>query len=439
MKTNSRKFGLIFKIFVGSILSLTGILLLLAAIFIYSSNNVKKIAKTKDKIEKVRITNPGDSSLDTSKTYSKAFIEAISTDKYGSALRVSDSSVLALRQDDQAAFGRRRVFDGRRINIAVTGVDSRLGSRYKHADANHVLSILIDKGIIEITSIPRDTETDCGLEDTTVQNKLTILRAVKGRRVYLDSLAKIAGVDHIHYYVEFGFSQAMGILEWLGYKDSKSTLQVLRARSGLGGDDFQRTYNQGQFIRQMLMTQFHRFTGLSGEIFIRGGLTLTETNINYKKAKEIIQCLKNAGFPRDAHSVYIRVRPAVKIKFDIYDFTDENIVYALSERISSYNTSKKKNGLPKTDFSVLVTETLDKAIKSSEKDSAARPILVINKLKTYFDQKAWLQVDDKTKRRDLRKKICEMLEKAYSKKGDKKQAGMIRAAYQNEVNLFGQK
>ncbi len=50
-----------------------------------------------------------------------------------------------------------------RINI--TGLDSRMGTIGNHADANHILSVLLDSGAVEIISIPRDTPADAGLDD----------------------------------------------------------------------------------------------------------------------------------------------------------------------------------------------------------------------------------------------------------------------------------
>src|SRR5690606_22561560 len=110
--------------------------------------------------------------------------------------------------DDKAGVVYKKLYNGRRINICVTGVDSRLGTRYKHADANHVISILIDKGEVEITSVPRDTYADAGMPDTTNQNIIAVLRAKYGRKAYLRRMAQIAELDTIHYYMEFGFSQA---------------------------------------------------------------------------------------------------------------------------------------------------------------------------------------------------------------------------------------
>jgi len=167
---------------------------------------------------------------------------------------------------------------GRRINIALIGVDARLNERVKHADANHIISIIPDSGIVEITSIPRDTKADAGFPVDSKLNILTLVRAKRGLNAYLKEAAKIAELEKIDYYVEVGFSQAMGILEMLGYSDPSSQLQVLRSRTALGNGDFQRSYSQGQFVRQMLLKNFHIMTGFDGGIVDRGGRVWVESN-----------------------------------------------------------------------------------------------------------------------------------------------------------------
>ena len=117
------------------------------------------------------------------------------------------------------------------VNIMVTGTDSRLGDNVNHADANHLVRFFTDSGYVEIISIPRDTYADAGFDDTTGFNKLTNVRANKGRTAYLQAVSEITGVQPIHHYVEFGFSQAIGLLELMGYKNNATgTLRVLRAR-----------------------------------------------------------------------------------------------------------------------------------------------------------------------------------------------------------------
>ena len=180
---------------------------------------------------------------------------------------------------------------GKRIAISIVGLDGRLGRPSKHADANHCIIIYPDAGQIEIVSIPRDTYIDMGYDDSTNLNKLTICRANKGRAAYLKEVAQIAKVSNIDYWVEFSFSQAMGIIEFLGFKDPVNTLQVLRNRKGLGGDDYQRCYTQGQFIRQAMLSHFNKFTGVLGSALIRAGLLFVETDMTANVAIEIVEQL----------------------------------------------------------------------------------------------------------------------------------------------------
>ena len=365
------------------------------------------------------------------------FLKAIvpETDTVCKVIRMSSraSMDVPFEFDTEAGKTYRRTFQGRRINIAITGVDSRLGSSYRHADANHVLSILIDSGKIEMTAVPRDTEADAGFPDTTTFNILSNVRAAKGREAYLAEMAKIACLDRIHYHVEFGFSQAMGILEWLGYSESASTLQVLRSRRGLGGDDFQRVYNQAQFIRQMMLSKFDKFEGFFGELFIRGGLGLVETNLSTSKVQEIFRSLKKAGFPRSEEDISIRVRPTLKIKFKKYDFTDQATVQSLMAKIESFNTN---HGLSdsikhKSAYDIL-TPVLDKAAA----DTAERPARSITKLKTYFRQRAWFQVRDKAQRDSVRERFRAILTKAYIKRNKPEKAEQVNRIIKNEIEMF---
>lgn len=350
-------------------------------------------------------------------------------------IRVSNPAALnaPFEIDDAAGRRYRRVFSGRRINIAITGVDSRLGSRFKHADANHILSILIDSAKIEIIAIPRDTEADAGLDDTTGQNKLTVVRGIKGRRAYLKEAARIAGLDRIHYYVEFGFSQAMGILEWLGYKESGSALQVLRSRRGLGSD-FQRSYNQAQFIRQAILGHFEKFTGVLSNVFIHGGLALVETNLTASRAKDIISKLENKNFPANPDDIVVKVRPPIYIKFKRYDFSNPEIMKILYAKFRSVEVDKVDSNTTVTDY---VAGILQKAIDKAILDSADNPTLVINGLRTYFDQRAWLQISNHSTRCRIREDVSNLLAEAYRKKGKPERARAIIGIITAEKRLFG--
>ena len=376
---------------------------------------------------------------DTSTPTNAKFMAAVSdttSDTSSTVVYVSrpeDVGEANFTMDQSAGKSIKRVFTGKRINIAVTGVDSRLGTSTKHADANHILSILPDQGIIEITSIPRDTPAEAGQTDSSGQNKLTIVRALKGREAYLKEAARIAGLDKIHYWVEAGFSQVMGILNLLGFKDPGSALQVLRSRTALGGDDYQRCYNQGQFIRQSTLSHFNKFTGVLGELAIRGGLAFVETNLTTDIIKDIISKLQAKNFPSNPDVVTLRVRPAMGRSFKIYDFTDNSTFVSLKSKIESVNSNK---GLDSVKVVVNVAGKLNNFVNKAIQDSAKRPQNVITGLVTYYNQKAWHQVKDEAQRNKLRDQIGLLLANAYDKKKQPDKAKAVRIAIADEKELF---
>jgi len=339
--------------------------------------------------------------------------------------------------DDKAGKYVRRVYNGRRINIAVTGVDSRLGQRFKHADANHVISILADSGKIEIISLPRDTYADAGFEDTTGFNKLATVRA-KGRNAYLREVASIAGLDKIHYWGEFGFSQAMGIIEWLGHEKPKSTLKILRSRQALGGDDYQRVYNQAQFMRQMISNNFSNLDGIKGEVIIRGVLSLIESNLNTSKFKEILQILKESGFSGNVEDITIKIRPSFPIEYKVYDFSNPLTLLHLTSKIDAAHSKSRKDTSKDQSYddSEYIYKVLKQRIDKIVGDTIKNPSQVINNLKIYFEQKAWFQIEDSTDRYEIRTAISKNLQTAYIMMKDTVGATEVKNKVKDEDDLF---
>lgn len=327
-------------------------------------------------------------------------------------------------------------YTGRRINIAISGLDSRIGTNSNHADANHILSILLDSGKIEIISIPRDTPADAGLPDSTGQNKLTVVRAIRGREAYHRELIKIAQIDKIHYYIELGFSQAIGILDFFGFRDSKSTLQVLRSRKGLGGDDFQRCYNQAQFIRQMILRYFNNIkSGLFSELIIRGGLALVSTNLNFSKVMEIIKLLNNKNFPKSNDDITIKIRPPIGVKFKVYNLLSDEIVEKLKTKIEVSNKEHNEADTTKID----VYKKLNTVLTLIEADTIRAPKKVISALKTYYEQRAWLQIEDETQRDEIRNRFESCLSSAYLKLNQNNKAKEVKEYFEIEREFFRNK
>jgi len=271
---------------------------------------------------------------------------------------------------------------GRVINIMVTGVDSRLGDNMAHADANHLLRFFVDSGCVEIISLPRDTYFDAGFEDSTGLNKLTNVRANRGRTKYLAAIAEICGVPKIDYWVEFGFSQAIGLLELLGYRDNaSSTLRVLRSRQAFSAGDFQRVYNQGQFMRQAILRNFHNMQNIIGDLAVRAALMMVETNLTYAVCDDITTQLAEHGFKNDPTRIWVRIKPAMVTRMKVYEF-DSSSVNEINRQIAHRVT---RLGLD----SVQITEEtyerrLSKLIEKAATDSAKSPKSVIRALKRPF-------------------------------------------------------
>ncbi len=385
--------------------------------------------------ENFKTDNYQTGNLISAKQTDSNFVKAVSQDSTDNYITFSSYNDF-VNYDTQSAESLHPRYTGRRINIAIIGLDSRIGTNSNHADANHILSILVDSGKIEIISVPRDTPANAGFDDSTGQNKLTVVRAVLGRNAHLSELARIAQLDQIHYYVEVVFSQVVGFLEFLGYRDPKSTLQLLRSRKGLGGDDYQRCYNQAQFIRQMILKHFNKINdGLFGDLLIRGGLSLVSTNLTYDVVDRIVSKLNMYGFPRSQSDIYIKIRPPMQMKLKVYDFTDQQIVDRLIKQIENFNIKNNERDTNRVDVSALLHKTLSLA----EADTAKNPKRVVTRLSNFYSQRAWLQIEDNKERETIRQRFENCLVSAYKKLNQPSNALRVQEEIRLEREFFNLK
>jgi anionic cell wall polymer biosynthesis LytR-Cps2A-Psr (LCP) family protein len=317
---------------------------------------------------------------------------------------VSDSTITLRR----ASFPEPR---GRVVNVMVTGVDSRLGDYTMHADANHVLRFFVDSGVVEIISIPRDTEADAGFDDTTNLNRLTNVRANRGRTTYHKEVCRIAGIQRIDHWVEFGFSQALGLLELLGYDEqATTTLRILRTRQAYRTGDFQRSYNQGQFIRQVLLKTFDNFDGMTGDLALHVALSFVDTDMDHETCRGLIDAMRAKNFPNDPSNIWVRLKPDVYSKFQVLDFSKESVKdinQAIDSRVKQLGLDTMKAN------AATYEQRLQSLIDKAAADSARSPGSVVRLLRRPYEQHAWMQVVDKSKRASMRDRICTMLAVSY--------------------------
>lgn len=336
---------------------------------------------------------------------------------------------------------KAKLLKGKKITIVITGVDSRLGTSSKHADANHILNFWLDEGKIEIITVPRGTTADAGLEDS-IQNYLANVRSNKGRNAYLKELSRITGVRPLNNYVEFGFSQAIGLLELLGYEgDAVQKLRMLRSRKAFGSGDHQRSFNQGQFIRQILLAFIPKIDDITAEFMLRAGMLLVETNVDVSTLMDIRAKLLAKGFPRSPDDVLLHTKPRYGHQYLAYDFTDEGSSSDFYGVVS--NTAKrlglKENPHASEETTNLAKGKLDKILDKALRDTIKNPEAVVKALKVPFDQRSWFQLIDRDTRRQYRDRICHMLIQAYTRLNKKAEADKVRKALADEVKMFDNK
>lgn len=309
-------------------------------------------------------------------------------------------------------------FWGRSVTIAICGVDSRLGVNQAHADANHVLRIWLDRGMIQILSVPRGTYADAGFGSASL-NIIANYRARKGRAAYLRKLAEMTGVGKIDYYVEVGFSQAMGIFELLGFKGSASTtLQVLRTRKAFGIGDHQRCFNQAQFIRQMILKHFPRTAGMLDALAMWSALAIAETNLRYDIVQSIIAGLRAKGFPKSERDVTIELRPR-RYRVQEFDISSVEKVIALAKNLN--RRLKAGSHLPRKPSFRLETyqQSLhSRLIAAARALDAGKPWRAIALLERPFQQRAWLQLPEEYGRLQFMGLLCNTLIEAYQMSGN---------------------
>lgn len=325
---------------------------------------------------------------------------------------------------------------GDRISILITGVDSRLGVKSKRADANHLINIWLDSAMIEIISIPRGS--DAPDESHYIAN----LRSIKGPEAYRRAVCKIASIDSIDYHIEFGLSQAIGLIELLGFKDNAvQVLRTLRSRKVFGPGDYQRSYNQGQFIRQMILKIAPYAEDMSTEIMIRAGLLLVDTGLEYATVKEIIARLRKKGFPRSPKDVIVRLLPKVNFKLLQFNWAERKSFDSLYKMVA-----KRSNSLSGSEDSVrdrklfnssrisgIMKGRLSGRLKDAKAMADKNPKGVISELEMPFKQRAWYQVYDMATRLKLEKEICSLLSDAYDKTGRSADAAKVRKLYENDL------
>jgi anionic cell wall polymer biosynthesis LytR-Cps2A-Psr (LCP) family protein len=316
------------------------------------------------------------------------------------------------------------------VNILVVGLDNRLASNDNHADAIHLISIHTKDSVgVVITSVPRGTEAPgYGIEDDLAF--MANVRALRGRKTFMKAISKLTG-KKIDYYVEVTFSQVMGVLELLGYKDPATALQFLRHRKTYALGDVQRSFNQGKFIRTQMIRRGDMLSGATGNLLIRMGLGMVDTDLDFETVESLVYVLKHANALDEQH-ITQTMRPKVNLaRLDSVAVPEPDEVAGVVNKLvrrtgDQIDDLGRYNPYPK----------LHEIVTHASAQKNGRAVLAI--LEPVYEQKAWLQVQERPERRELRDKIEDLMVNAYIETKKPEKAATVQKYMADERKAFSE-
>lgn len=329
----------------------------------------------------------------------------------------TDSTVRPIERTVNVPFAERT-----EIDVLVAGIDARLGRVQTRADALHLLTFNLRNATVHITSIPRGTYVPLGFRDSS-GNIISHVRSTRGRDALLRTVAKLCNRPALEWYVEVGFSQAVGILELLGYADPMVELQALRKRKGYQQGDRNRSWNQGEFIRRSFVRALPMFEGFAGELLLDAGMLLVDTNVPRDVALGLVYMLNDAGVPAN---------PAA-VTHSLHGAKPGMWVAGEGDSTRAVPAGRYADMQPTT--TVRAESVLRTRLREAHA-SAGRPRAVRALLWQIVQQRGWLQIPDRTVRATLRDSLCAVLDRALAAQGDEPGRTRVRQILGSERDLF---
>jgi len=311
----------------------------------------------------------------------------------------------------------------RMMDVLLIGLDSRLGNARGRADAIHLLTLNLDAPSVQITSIPRGTWSDLGYAQEA-SNILANVRAARGREELLRRIARLCRRDSVPYYLEIGFSDAFGILELLGFEDPSAELQALRHRKDYQFGDHNRCYNQGLFVRSAMLRLLPMLEGVTGEVLMRAGKDLVETNLTLEQCRGVVYLLNDAEVDALPSRVTVTLRSRFRRHIEVDVLPSD---YAHSVRNIDYREMGGAGTRAEQRIRLALREA--RAAESDGKQFHER-------VRTLFRQHAWYQISDHETRRLLRDSLAQHLFAITRQTGSREDIERIRRTLKADDILF---
>ena len=314
------------------------------------------------------------------------FVNFIWKDKSDFLSPVSKTeSSRVLSKTKQKAYASNSLFE-KPVNILLLGVDARKGDKNPRCDAIHLLSLDLKKNQITITSVPRGTVVGF-LNIATQSAYLGNMCHLKGVDFAVNEIKKITNIKP-DYVIKVGFSQTLGILRKLKLP-TVPTLQFLRNRRfGIG--DNQRSYNQAMFINDMYVNHFEDIFKMPKPVRYLS-FKLLDTEMPYEVANYLLEVLNERKIHQNPDNIILVTKPSRHPNVKEIHYNSNLYQNPEDWQDKEYNLYQKNllnylYNLISSGFRFLQAGKTDYAHK---------------KIKTPFEQKLWLQVENEKERQEL--------------------------------------
>ena len=267
------------------------------------------------------------------------------------------------------------------VNILLMGFDARKGDKNPRCDALHMISVDIKNEKITIASVPRgilvDLPKSVGGGTTYIGNSCH----TAGIDFAIGEIEKITGIKH-DYLIKTGFSQALGVFRYLGLPTTP-TLQYLRNRRyGIG--DYQRSRNQAIFLKDMFVSKFEHFAKLPKAVKYIAYKTV-DTDLPYETLHDLINEVLSSKLYKNPDNIKTVQKPETGHKPKEL-FYDENEFSASDSWQTDGEYQDYQNGM--------ITYLQDLANRGKRLVDGKQYGSAYNLIKTPYNQKLWLQIDD---------------------------------------------
>ena len=173
-----------------------------------------------------------------------------------------------------------------------------------------------------------------------------------------------------------------------------------------------------------LRRTFDKTDDILGQLAMRAALVLVETNLTYDMTQYLLKELRMHGFSSAASDrAWVRMKPEMISRFQVFSFDSAN-VNQLDAQIAKRVDHTIPDSVAK--HAADYEQRLASIVERAAADSAKKPVLVISTLSRPFSQRAWLQIQDKRRRVQMRDRICGLLINAYYRTNKQSNAALVQ-------------